>query len=75
MSDGLSLCGTVTTIDDEVRVTVTIVDNRTRELIWTSVFLDSAGDEITTTNRIARDIVASAPGIFPAQVSGVNDVR
>lgn len=74
-TDGLSLGGTVITSGEKVRVTVSIIDNRTRELIWTKVFQQSQSTDIAATSRLAREIVASVPGVFPAQVSDGKHAR
>lgn len=73
--EGFSLGGTVTAAGEEMRVTATMIDNRTRELIWTKVFQQSEISDIDSTSRLAREIVASVPGLLPPQMSGRTDAR
>jgi len=61
-SDGmLSLTGTVSANPAIVRVTVTLFENESGRIVWSKLVEHPYTDEIRTSERIAKEIIAALP--------------
>ena len=57
----VTLTGAVASNPSVVRITATLIDNRSGEITWSHAFEYPAGDPILTTTAAAREIVAALP--------------
>lgn len=64
ITDCLSLSGAVAVGQDLVRVTATLIDNKTQIVTWSQVFELPRSDTLRTSGELARDIVAALPGSY-----------
>jgi len=59
--DSVSLAGSISVDEDHVRVTATLIDNHSGEVIWSSVIQRPRSDALTLSADIAHDIVLALP--------------
>jgi TolB-like protein len=72
-SDSLSLTGSVSIGEKQVRVTATIIDNATGAITWSQVFQHPRIDSLQTPVVFAKEIVAALPVPFRISSSAEAD--
>jgi TolB-like protein len=54
----LTLIGSVSTDTDYARITLALIDNESKEVVWSDAIQRDRTDTVTTTSDLARDIVS-----------------
>ena len=60
-ANSVSLTGSIAVDEEQVRVTVTLIDNDSDEVTWTKVFQHPKSDSLAISAEIAREIVLALP--------------